>query len=145
MIVEMLSLLGILGALSIEDIKKKEVSVILIAAAGIFGVVWHVYFSRITIWNLLGGIGVGVVMYVISLLSREQIGKGDALLITVTGIYLGFWGNIILLWVASLFAGLGGVVAVSFFGKGRGFEIPFVPFVFAAYIGCLILWKGQLL
>lgn len=142
---EMLSLLGVLGALSVEDIKKKKVSIVVLALAGIAGILMHLQFARISIWNILGGVTVGAVMYGVSILSREKIGKGDAILIAVTGIYLGFWGNIILLWVSSVLAGMGGVFALVLLKKGREFEIPFIPFVFVAYIGCIILWKGQLI
>ncbi len=130
---ESLSLFGILGFFSLEDIKKKRIMTAPLLAAAIAGLLLHVLFLRISIWNVTGGIAVGAVMYFISVLSGEKIGKGDAMMIAVTGIFLGFWGNIIVLWTAMFFSLIAGAVAVLFFKKGRHYELPFIPFMFISY------------
>ncbi len=142
---EMISLMGILGYFSWEDIRKRSIHLVPLIMAAIAGLMMHLYFCRITIWNIFGGLTIGLAMYAISLLTGEKIGKGDALLLAVTGIFLGFWGNLILLWIASCLAAIGGVVAVCFFHKGKEYEIPFAPFLFVGFVIYLLLQqKGMI-
>ena len=139
---EMLGLLGMLGYFSIEDIRRKSVHTVPLIVTAIAGVFLHLYGGRLSIWDLLGGLGIGVVMYGISVASRERVGKGDALVLGVTGIFLGFWNNLLLLWIASFLAMVAGIVAVAFFQKGRHYELPFVPFLFVGLFICLLINRG---
>lgn len=136
---EAVGLLGMLGVCSYEDIKKKSIKVITPVLFGILGVVLHLIFGKVGAIDMLLGMTVGGALYIISILSRERIGKGDALLIGISGIYLGFWNNIALLWSASILAGMSGLILIIA-GK-RHAQIPFVPYVLAAYIILLII-KG---
>lgn len=139
---ESLSLLGILGFFSIEDITKRRIRLAAVLLAAIAGLLLHICFWRITIWNALGGIAVGAAMYLVSVLSAEKIGKGDAMMIAVTGIFLGFRGNVIVLWTAMLLAMIAGIAAVVFLKKGKDYEIPFIPFMFLSYTIHLLLNTG---
>ena len=122
-LMEIAGLLGILGYFSIEDIRQRSIRIVPLLLAAIMGLVFHLFFGRISIWNLLGGLGIGAVMYMISVISNERVGKGDAMLLAVTGIYLGFWDNLLLLWMASLLTMAVGLVAVVFFRKGKHYEL----------------------
>lgn len=141
---EWISLLGILGYFSVEDLRKKSIQLVPLLAAAIAGVLFHMYFSRISIWNLIGGMAVGAGLYIISVLSNERIGKGDALLMSVTGIFLGFWDNLMLLWVSMLVAMVAGIGAVLILKKNRRYEMPFIPFVFTGYLIYLSINRGGL-
>lgn len=138
---ECVSLLAMLGILSMEDLHEKKIRSFEILIFGILGLLFHLIFKRLSIENLLGGLLIGAGLLLISWLSGEQIGYGDGLLFLVTGIFLGFWDNMILLWGAAILMGL-----VSLFlyltGKiGRKERIPFIPFVLLAYV-LLLFWKG---
>lgn len=137
---EVVGLLGMLGVCSWEDLRKRRIRVTLVLGFGVLGLMLHLIFQNLTIWEMLGGMLIGAVLFVVSILSKERIGKGDALLIGVTGIYLGFWDNLILLWASSALAGLVGFVMILAGKKKK--EIPFVPFVLAVYIILLIVGGG---
>lgn len=139
---EMIGLLGILGYFSVEDIRRRSVRIVPLILAAIAGLVLHLYFGRISVWSLLGGLGIGAGMYVVSVASKERVGKGDALLLAVTGIFLGFWDNLLLLWLASFLAMAAGVVAVLVFRKNRHYELPFIPFVFVGFLVFLLANQG---
>lgn len=138
---ETIGLLGMLGICTYEDIRKKQVEVLSVLAFGILGVLIHMINQSTTILNILGGMAIGLVVYVISLLSKEKIGKGDALIIAISGIYIGFWDNLILFWGATTIAGMIGLIYIAFGRRNK--ELPFVPFLFITYVGILIL-KGDL-
>lgn len=134
---EAAGLLGMLGICSYEDIKGKRVGVVFILCFAILGIVIHLFLGSRSIGEIIGGMVVGGFLFLISIISGERIGKGDALMVTVSGIYLGFWNNLFLFWVASIFSGVAGLV---FLFKGRkNEEIPFAPFLLGVYLLSLIM------
>ena len=128
---ETVSLFGMLGVCAVTDFRRKEVEVPIICLGGILGVVFHVIYQHRSIEDMLGGFAIGVIMYVIAVATREQVGKGDALLCMVTGIYLGFLANLALVWLSTVLVGIFGLVAVKLFHKTRGMTMPYVPFLLA--------------
>lgn len=151
---ESISLLGLLGVCSIMDISKRKISSAVVYGFGILGIIWHIAFQRLELRSIAGGMLIGIVLYVISVISHEKIGKGDAILFIVTGIYLGFWNNIWLLWSASVIVALYGLafVFIHYRIKQEKIEtesvketkLPFVPFVMVSFLFCLWKWGGIL-
>ncbi len=135
---EAVTLLGLLGICTMEDIQEKQIHMAILSFFGAVGVICHIIHPSRSIQDLLGGMAVGGGLWIISLISRERIGQGDAFLIMVTGIYLGFWQNFIVLWGATLLAGVFGVILLLFFKKERSTEIPFAPFVLLSYVISLL-------
>lgn len=131
-----ISLLSMLGICSYEDIRWKRVGVMFILGFGVLGFILHLFFPAHTVPEILGGMAIGIVMFLISILSNESIGKGDALILTISGIYLGFWKNLFLLFGACLLLGMVGMVYLAR-GKRR-ITLPFVPFLLATYLVILI-------
>ena len=134
---ELICMAGMLIYMSYEDIRRKTIPVIPLMIWGIVGVAQHLIYGRLDAISMAAGLIPGILAYILSVLTHERIGKGDALLLLVTGIYMGFWGNVFMLWVALIMAAVGGVTAVAVFGKDRNSELPFVPFLSAA--GMLLL------
>ena len=124
---------GMLFYLSVEDVRKKTIPVIPMMIFGVAGVAFHLYYGRLNIIAVTSGLIPGVIAYIISVLTAEKIGRGDALLLMVTGIYMGFWGNVFMLWFALIFAAIGGLIAMAFFKKPKGYELPFVPFLLISF------------
>ncbi len=139
----MWSLMGILGYFSFMDIKEKSIGLVPLILSAIFGLCLHLVSDRVSLLSILGGAAIGLILYAISAATGESIGKGDAILIMVTGVFLGFWENLVLLWVSSLFAAVLAVIAVLLFHKGRRYELPFVPCVFLGFVICMIIRGGK--
>ena len=118
---------------AVEDMKKKSLSLFLLAAA--FGVALLLRF----LW--LGDMAAGAAGFVSGLmvcaagkLSRGQIGMGDGFLLTVTGVLLGFWKNMELFLAALFLCAVFAAGALVFKKKGRGYRVPFVPFLAGAQL-----------
>lgn len=126
--------IGLLGLCSIEDIVKKQVHVTVVCLFGILGVLIHLRYGNLSWQDMLMGAGIGVVLYIVSILSREKIGKGDALIVGAMGVYLGFWPTMAVLWVASFFVAVIGVVFMIWGDKSKNYEMAFVPFLLVAYV-----------
>lgn len=72
-------------------------------------------------------------------MSGGQIGVGDAFLFGMTGAGLGWRENFMLIYVAFFLAFLAGLLLVVVKKKGRKYEIPLSPFMFAAFT-LVALW-----
>lgn len=136
-------LMGALSLLAVEDLRIKKIPVIPLMLTGIVGMIFHLVYWNRDIQDILGGISIGIVLYFISVITRGKIGKGDGVLFMVTGVYLGFWNNLILLWVACVMAGVVGAGMMVAFKKNKDYKLPFVPFVLLAALVMLMVGKGH--
>ena len=136
--IQVWTLLGLLGICSIEDMRKKEIQVYVVLTFGIVGVILRLFYQNVSMRNMLLGMAIGIGMMFASLVTAGQIGLGDGLLLTVTGIFLGAYGNAMLFLHGLLFAAVWSLVVVLVFRKGRKTKIPFVPFLFIAYLEMLL-------
>lgn len=130
-------ILGIyIAVLSIEDILKKSIPVLLLAAGILFipaGLLTEGAECFSPADNILGVIP-GAVLLIISFVSRGQIGIGDGVLVAITGASLGLEAVVRILTAALILIMLfsGGMLV---FGKfKRKSTLPFIPFIFAGYL-----------
>lgn len=128
----------ILGLLAIVDLKKKQVSnVLLLIASGIV-IINYVIFRPVTVMALIGGILIGIILLGISYITRQKIGAGDGVLVMILGAYLGFEGiGVMLLYALTLSAIWSGLL-LMIKKVNRHYEVAFIPFIFIGYIGVLI-------
>lgn len=133
------AVVSMLALCSAEDIKKKQIRLHPVLLFGIFGVFLHMLFRMQPVENMLLGMLVGVTLLILSILTGGRIGAGDAVLLIVTGIYLGFEQNMQLFFSGSLLCGIWALGVLILKKKGRKDSIPFIPFLLAAYMGMLVL------
>lgn len=141
---EAVGLLGLLGICGIEDIKIKKIRLVVVNAFAIFGVILHLIYQRISWIDMIFGALIGVILLIISYFTKEKIGYGDGLIFVATGIYLGFWNNLILLWLSTTLAGIYGLILMVFKKKKKESEIPLVPFILGVYVVSLVFNGGIL-
>lgn len=137
--IQVWTLLGLLGICSIEDMRKKEIQVYVVLTFGIAGVILRLFYQNVSMKNMILGMAIGVAIMLVSIVTAGQIGLGDGLLLTVTGIFLGVYGNAMLFLHGLLLAAVWSVVMVLVLHKGRKTKIPFVPFLLIAYLEMLVL------
>ncbi|MGN0343584.1 MAG: prepilin peptidase [Lachnospiraceae bacterium] len=123
---------------SAEDIRKKQIRLNPVLMFGILGIFFHMLWRIQTIESLLLGMSVGVVLLFLSVLTGGKIGAGDAVLLIVTGIYLGLEQNLELFFCGLMLCGLWALGLLVLRKKSRKDSIPFVPFLLAAYMGMLV-------
>lgn len=121
------------------DLKREIIYVPLIVCMGIIGVICHIFLQENTIWNLMSGMLIGVILLLGGIWSGEKIGYGDGVIFIMTGIFLGFWGNMLLLVIASVLAGVTCTGLLLTHKKCKEEQIVFVPFIFISYVILLIL------
>lgn len=119
---------------TVQDVQKKKVSTWIILLGAVAIGICIPFCSSIGILDRLGGFIIGVLVIMISLVSHGKIGLGDGALLCVTGLGLGFWGNLELFGFALLFAGGLSVILLTFRLANRKKSIPFVPFMLLGFV-----------
>lgn len=128
------------------DIRSKKIYKSVITAYLLLSLAGHLIAasgsSSVSVSAAAAGLIPGAVCIAISFLTRQGIGYGDSILITVCGISVGgrVCFNIIL--CAFFWAGIWGLVMWRFFHMEKKKEIPFVPFIL---LGFVIQNAGKLL
>lgn len=123
----------------VQDILKKKVYLWILAAGGLFTAVCILFCGDISILSRLGGAAVGACVILLSFITGGKIGLGDGILLCITGLGLGFWGNMELFCLAlTLAAGLS-IILLALRKADRKMSIPFIPFMFAGYLIMIIV------
>ena len=132
--IQSIVLLGTLALAAYRDFKDQNVYLYSMLLAGVAGIFLHIWYQSPTLPDMLGGAAIGVMLMFIARLTGESIGMGDGLALVVTGIFLGFWGNLELFLMALFFAGATALFLLIVKKKGKKYRLPFLPFLAAAYL-----------
>lgn len=132
-------LLILLSICAIEDLKHKEVTITYILLFGILGVLLHLFYPQGSVYSMLWGLLLGVAVIWISILTHGEIGLGDGILLTVTGVYLGGYQNLELFLIGICLAGVWSLGIILLKKKKRKDKIAFMPFLLMAYAFMLVV------
>mgnify|MGYP002515938999 FL=1 len=122
--------------LSVIDIKKKCFNRKILSISTIaFGVLMiTVCILNVKDWKMvLGGMILGAVFLLASVITRQSIGTGDGCILTVCGMVTGLYQMVVLLVLSLGSASLYGVALCLYKKAGRHTKIPFVPFICLGY------------
>lgn len=129
----------ILIAAAVKDIRKREISVSMLVAAGVGSVLYQCAMRQMNWKLIIGGVLVGIMFLIFSRVSGEGIGYGDSLAILVLGIYIGFW-NILTVLCTSFFLLLCVMIPVLWKKRmSRKYTLPFLPFLAGGYFLLLLM------
>lgn len=125
--------MGFLISLSIEDLRLQKVSNQLLLMAGVLAAGYRLLGDKLSLVQLLGGIGIGILFFVLGYVTREAVGYGDCWLIGILGVFLGVTQLIEVLCIAWGMALIVSAVLLCKKRFSRKTAVPFVPFVTFAY------------
>ncbi len=137
--------IGMLSALSIGDIYSRRIPVYSLVFCNLAAMGYQIFIGKEDIWLILGGIGIGILFFLVSRVTNEEIGYGDSWMILILGIYLGIWRLLEVLSAAFLFLVLAAVGCMTMKKMSGKYKLPFIPFLTGGYLCCVfmegILWK----
>lgn len=125
----------------VMDLKSKTISrgiifvLMLVCLAGAFIKVF--LDKEFGLWETVGGVLIGLCTIGLSMLSREQIGRGDGLVIAAIGLILGFRRCLFAVCMASIIMTLVSVIVLILRKGNRNTRLPFIPALFAGYVMCM--------
>ncbi len=122
----------------IRDLHKRKISLVSVSAFGSLGILLQCTHWSENWMNLLGGIGVGAAVLLLAKITKEKIGYGDGWVLMVSGIYLGFYGNLVLLAYSLMATSAVAILLIVLKKAKKNTELPFVTFMFIGYIVLMI-------
>ncbi|HHU72480.1 MAG TPA: hypothetical protein GXZ21_10700 [Clostridiales bacterium] len=129
---------GITGAMllvcGLQDLKMKKFYTWITLLGGILIGICLPFSSVITIPDRLLGSLVGVGVILISLITKGKIGMGDGVILCITGISLGLWNNFEMFLIALSLSSIVSIILLATKRADRKKAIPFVPFIFIAFV-----------
>lgn len=129
----------LLFAAAVMDLKRKSISRGLIFALMIVCLVGIFVREDFGIWNAVSGAALGFCAVGLSMVSREQIGRGDGLVIAALGLVLGFRECLAVVCLASVLMALVSVVVLLLKKGNRNTRLPFIPALFVGYVTCMLI------
>lgn len=128
----------LLLAAGIVDIRTKQISrrqllLLLIVCCAVIPVK-----ENFGIFDAAGGMSIGLCAIGVSIATREQIGKGDGIVIAVLGIALGMRKCLWLVLTASFMMCMAAILVLLLKRGDRQTRLPFLPAIFAGYLLCII-------
>ncbi len=140
MIYAIYGLEGVLLLLAgLEDMRKREISVMYILSMGVIAVCSCFLSEGRSIPDAVGGCVIGLCMMGISIISEEQVGRGDGMVIAALGFLFGVRNTLGMVCMASILMLFAVIVLLITKRAGKKSRIPFIPAIFGAYVMNLIL------
>lgn len=131
-------ILAFLGINSWMDIRKKQVSLLIIIIFTVCGAVWTIY-SKGKAMDFLMCAGTGLVFVGISILTEGAVGMGDGWLIMALGTVMQPSRFFSMIFIASACSAVWAGIMLMIFQRKGYTEIPFVPFLLLGYMGVMLL------
>ena len=120
------------------DLRKKEVNISLCISVALVGLIYEIFISKTDILSIILGILPGIFLMLTSIVTNEEIGKGDAAILSTIGIFLGLKKTILVLIYALFSTIIIGGILLLIRKKNKKYKIPFVPFILFSYFALCI-------
>lgn len=123
------------------DEKDKEIpmsGIVLFGIVCLCGGVARLTAGSMSVYEIMSGCAIGLIMLLCGILTKEQIGTGDGMLVMLLGIFCGR-KVLVIVWLAAL-AGCGKALFLLLTGKGtKQTKFAFVPALGVGYVVSLFL------
>lgn len=128
-----------LGINAWHDYKKKEIFLWSVGVYVVLGIGWGIW-QKSDWQEYVLAVALGSSLTLLSVGTKGAIGMGDAWVILALGIVMDNHKYLLTILLALLGSAFFSAVLMMLKKVGRKTEIPFIPFLFLAYVGGLCLW-----
>lgn len=128
----MIQLIILLGIISIIDFSTKKIPVVVLVVMGIVGIVSSFY-AKQSIISVAVALIPGIVLMAAAFLTGEQIGYGDAAVVTLMGLFVTADIVCSTMVMGLTIAGTISVILIALGRAGRKKQIAFTPFLLLGY------------
>lgn len=132
----------LLFAAGLSDIRKRTIPGYYIAAMGAVALCGLFSHQGVGWYGAAGGFLIGLCTIGIAIISEEQIGKGDGMVIAALGILFGVRDTLGIVCFASLFMVAPALAVMMKKKKCEKTRLPFLPALFLGYLTRFVLWAG---
>ena len=139
-----ISMILYLGVLSIQDIKRKKISIPCLVVGMVLVIASILFVRDITMLQRFIGGAIGGIMFLVSLCTHEAIGKADCCLILYLGFMFGGLHTLVMLMVSLISCCIFCIIGLSLRFIKRRQSIPFIPFLLIGVIFMLCILYREL-
>lgn len=125
---------AVLFSCGLQDLLQKKVHLWLLLAGGAVTFICLPFCGNMSMAGRIAGVAVGAFVILFSLITGGKIGIADGILLCITGLGLGFWGNMELFCLALFMAAGLSIILLAMKKVNRKMSLPFIPFIFTGYI-----------
>lgn len=138
-VIEKLVTFCFLGINAWHDYKKKEIFLWSVGVYVVFGIRWGIW--QKTNWQeYVFAVVMGGILTLLSVGTKGSIGMGDVWVILALGLVMEHNKYLLTILLAFLESAIFSAMLLMLKKVGRKTEIPFLPFLFIAYVGGMCLW-----
>ena len=128
----------LLAANAIKDCRQQKILFFWTTASIFSGILFTAASSDFSL-SYLGGFSIGGAIFAFSLLAKDAIGGGDALILTAMSAFLPWEDVLAALTIGLLLSSLYALFLIVVRHQGKKAAMPFIPFLLGGYILTLAL------
>ncbi|MBO4702543.1 MAG: prepilin peptidase [Lachnospiraceae bacterium] len=127
---------------AVKDFRKKEVDIPVLGILVVAAMVMIFLGKDISVSNAIIGLAEGLLLILVSVMTKGQIGMGDGILLAACGLMLGGKDNMVMFFFACLSSAIVSVLIMIIKKADKKTTIPFVPFMIPGFLIMVLLSLG---
>lgn len=126
-------LIIILGVICVFDIKRKKIPVYMLIILAAAGIISNFTVGEFDIEKRIIAMLPGMILLIVSMITKQQIGYGDGLIILIMGLYIDIDDILSIVLSSFLLSSIAAIILMTVFKKKKNFEMAFSPFLLIGY------------
>ena len=126
-------LIIILGVICVFDIKRKKIPVYMLIVLAAAGIISNFTVGEFDIEKRIIAMLPGIILLIVSMITKQQIGYGDGLIILIMGLYIDIDDILSIVLSSFLLSSIAAIILMTVFKKKKNFEMAFSPFLVIGY------------
>ena len=126
-------LIIILGVICVFDIKRKKIPVYMLIILAAAGIISNFTVGEFDIEKRIIAMLPGMILLIVSMITKQQIGYGDDMIILIMGLYIDIDDILSIVLSSFLLSSIAAIILMTVFKKKKNFEMAFSPFLLIGY------------
>lgn len=126
-------LIIILGVICVVDIKRKKIPVYMLIILAAAGIISNFTVGEFDIEKRIIAMLPGMILLIVSMITKQQIGYGDGMIILIMGLYIDIDDILSIVLSSFLLSSIAAIILMMVFKKKKNFEMAFSPFLLIGY------------
>lgn len=126
-------LIIILGVICVFDIKRKKIPVYMLIILAAAGIISNFTVGEFDIEKRIIAMLPGMIVLIVSMITKQQIGYGDGMIILIMGLYIDIDDILSIVLSSFLLSSIAAIILMTVFKKKKNFEMAFSPFLLIGY------------
>lgn len=126
-------LIIILGVICVFDIERKKIPVYMLIVLAAAGIISNFTVGEFDIEKRIIAMLPGMILLIVSMITKQQIGYGDGMIILIMGLYIDIDDILSIVLSSFLLSSIAAIILMTVFKKKKNFEMAFSPFLLIGY------------